>query len=94
MRRRPTRAGNSGWGLGAADFDRDGYPDIASADRVGAVNVLRNQSGQGFAAPIHIMTEMTTQGMAIADYNGDGLPDIAVVNKASNSFSVILNTSH
>jgi hypothetical protein len=71
-------------GVGAADFDGDGYTDIFVANDHMVNNIYHNQQGKGF------VDQGTRSGMAFnqageatismsvdfADYNGDGLIDV------------------
>ncbi|MBS1491472.1 MAG: VCBS repeat-containing protein [Bacteroidetes bacterium] len=84
----------------AADFDGDGYDDVA-----GIVQMANNFAwfrnlamsgpitGSSFSAGTAVPTSSKPQGITTADFDGDGKPDIAVVHSNSTDVSVFLNTS-
>jgi VCBS repeat protein/FG-GAP repeat protein len=76
----------------AADFDRNGRPDLAITNlNGGAVSVLlRNAANNGFDAPTAIPVGATPEGIEAADFNGDGYPDIAVAVLGTNTVNVLL----
>jgi VCBS repeat protein len=77
----------------AADFNRDGRPDIAISN-LGSGNVsvfLRNAANTGFTAegsPIAVGS--TPEGIDAGDFNGDGLADIALAVLGTNTVNVLL----
>jgi hypothetical protein len=76
--------------VAVADFNGDGFPDLAVVDNtVSAVTVLLNQTTQ-FGAPVPYAAGSQPDGVAVGDFNGDGRQDFAAANKASNSVSVYL----
>ncbi len=61
-----------------ADFDRDGWLDIASADTTARVCVYYADAEGGFG-PAHLIDVPTeAESLAAGDVDGDGRPDIAV----------------
>jgi FG-GAP-like repeat/F5/8 type C domain/Bacterial Ig domain/FG-GAP repeat len=82
-------------GLALADFNGDGFADVATANH-GYVSLANNtvsvilHNGQkgaaaGFRAPTDFaVSGMDTQRVAAADVNGDGRPDLAVGGKGSD----------
>jgi hypothetical protein len=76
----------------AADFDRNGRPDLAITNlNGGSVSVLlRNAANNGFDAPTAIPVGATPEGIEAADFNGDGYPDIAVAVLGTNTVNVLL----
>jgi hypothetical protein len=69
----------------AADFDGDGFPDLAFAlggferERLDASLVLRNEGGRAFTEWTDLPDRdrpANALGLAVADANGDGRPDV------------------
>jgi hypothetical protein len=81
------------------DLNGDGKPDIATANSSPtAISVLLNTTSQGtatpsFAAPATFATATRPFSLAIGDFNGDGRLDLAFARLASNTVSVLLNTT-
>lgn len=80
-------------GLVTADFDGDGWSDIAVTNlSSNHFTVYRNTqnltfSGQNYSAAGYPF------GIDAGDLNGDGKPDLAITNYASNSVSIVRNAS-
>jgi hypothetical protein len=87
-------AGNSPGGVGAADFNGDGLPDLAVANtNSGTVSVFFNGTAPGAAAGVFnaasagsplIVSYYGPGPMVIGDFNNDGKPDIAVADFTEN----------
>jgi hypothetical protein len=84
----------------AADFNRDGIPDLAIPNQDGTLTVLIG-SGAGtftsvanpeYSSANYANTDVSfyTQSIASADFNRDGIPDLAVVNQATGAVAVLL----
>jgi hypothetical protein len=77
--------------VAAADFDRDGAPDLAVANAgVNTVSVLLGDGAGGFGAK----SDFAAGGgfsVAAADFDRDGAPDLAVANELADTISVLLN---
>ena len=75
----------------AADFHRDGWPDVASAAiDTAAVSVLLSAHGDGLAQAITVPVGRGPFDMTTGDLNRDGIPDLAVANADSDSLSVLI----
>ena len=87
-----TGAGSSPRSVAVADVNRDGRPDIVTANyNSNTAGVLLGQAGGGFAA----VTTYPTGGsqpndVAVADMNSDGRPDIVTANPGSSTAGVLL----
>jgi hypothetical protein len=99
-----TRTDNGLKNVEIADFDRDGFADIAVATDVsgGGANafILRNTtSGIGERLSFNTSTTVATTGIgwgiSVGDIDGDGDPDLAVtdVQSSSTTLSILNNES-
>ena len=88
-----------GLGLGIADFDRDGKPDLAVANDSMLEYLYRNK-GDGTFEEVGLPAEIavdgdgrTYAGMGVdfADYNNDGLPDLIITNLANQKYALYRN---
>lgn len=75
--------------MAVADFDRDGRPDLVTANSDGWTgftwSVLRNRTAKGAATPSFKRTEFlggATYGVATGDVDGDGFPDVVLTDLA------------
>lgn len=82
----------------AADFNNDGYPDLAvelfgTADRtiIGEeVDVLINEGDGGFEPFVAYTTGKKPRAVTAADLDGDGYQDLIVADSNANTVSVML----
>src|SRR5262249_4760435 len=86
----------------AADFNHDGYSDLAIAEfgsdpNNGAVWVmLWNDAAKTFLTPVRYPTPngKSPIALAVGDFNNDNNPDLAVVNYDSANVSILLGNSN
>ncbi len=75
----------------AADFNRDGWLDVAEANlTTNSVTVLLNRGGSGFVRAFEIPVGLGPFDLTTGDFNRDGIPDLAVANADSDSISILL----
>jgi tetratricopeptide (TPR) repeat protein len=86
----------SGGGVGAVDYDRDGWPDLFLTQggdwpdeepQLPSDRVFRNQRGTRFqdtTAAAGVVETSYSQGLAVGDYDADGWPDVFVANVNEN----------
>ena len=91
---RPTSysAGTDPFGIMTADFNHDGFLDLAVTDNnppFGVSIMLGNGDGT-FQPAMFYATGRNPRIGAIADFNGDGNLDIAVANCIDNNVSILL----
>jgi hypothetical protein len=78
-------------GIDAADFNGDGYPDIAVAVLgTNTVNVLLRNPAGGFTAEAPIPVGTGALGLATADFDADGRPDLAVTSNTAGTVTPLL----
>jgi hypothetical protein len=75
-------AGRNPQSLAVADFNKDGKPDVATAN-VTSLSVFPGNGNGTLGSPVDYNTEATA--IAAGDFNGDGNPDLVVITL--NSFS-------
>ena len=84
--------GNNPISIVAADFNGDGYPDLAFTNGdVSRVSILLGKGDGTFPTPTKVSTGSLPIAVAGADVNGDGRPDLIVANSRGNTISVFLN---
>jgi hypothetical protein len=83
------------YSLAIADFNRDGVPDVATANYgIATVSILLGIGDGSFEAPIDAgQMGDNSYGVAAGDFDGDGKPDVATANANSDDVTVRLSTS-
>jgi hypothetical protein len=90
-------AGTSPFNIGAADFNGNGFDDLAVTDvdfGVGSQLRIFQNSGNGSFTQTQLFTINGANSLAflaIGDFNGDDFPDIAVVPNSPKILSIFLN---
>ena len=94
-------AGNGGYdnemSVASADFNHDGYADLATVDSMNnTLSVRLNNGSGGFGSPTSFATDLFPMSVVAADFNGDGYADIAVLcyNYGGTIVSVYMNNGN
>jgi hypothetical protein len=84
-------------GVGIADFNRDGFLDVAIANNVtpnGKVSVLLGRGDGTLAAAVQFAAGADPWGLAVGDFDGNGRPDIVVTNHGDGTISILKNLTN
>jgi hypothetical protein len=75
----------------SADFDRDGWLDVAHAN-IGrnSVTILLNHGGSSLVRTFEVPVGAGPFDLATGDFNRDAVPDLAVANADSHTISILL----
>ena len=77
--------------MAVGDFNRDGNPDLVTANYLdNNVSVVLGVGNGVFAAAVNYDVGHNPISVAVADFNLDGKPDVAVANFGSNTVSILL----
>jgi hypothetical protein len=76
-----------------ADFNGDGWNDVAVASASGQIAILLNDANGGLSAPRLYTSGAHPSSMAIADFNSDGIPDLIAANEGSNDVALLAGRS-
>jgi hypothetical protein len=88
----PFTFGLNPYSLAVGDFNKDGLPDIATADYADKTVSLRLGLGWGGFSPVQIFSVgQNPIYLAVGFFNRDLLPDLAVASITDNSVSILLN---
>ena len=84
-------SGSVALSVAVGDFNRDGVPDLASANALDVAVRLGTGTGS-FGSATEFPAGSGPRSVAAGDLNGDGFPDLAVANSTSHDVSVLLGT--
>jgi hypothetical protein len=77
--------------VAVGDFDRNGAPDLVTANiSSGSLSLLLNNGDGTFRPHIDLAVGSSPRAVAVGDFNGDGLPDVVTAQQLSNTVSVLL----
>ena len=75
----------------AADFNNDGFADLAVTDQANNQVLILLGNGDGtFQTPVAYPTGVKPVALLAQDFDGDGEPDLAVVNQTDGTVSILL----
>ncbi len=89
-------AGTGSTAVTTADFDADGFLDLATANVGGGghdVSILLGDGTGAFAPPAAFVAGELPVHLAACELDNDGRPDLAVANFATGQVSVLINTT-
>ncbi len=82
-------------GLAVADFNKDGVPDIASANwGDGTISILLAADSNSFQTSVSIPEGTHPEDIVSADFNGDGNPDLATCDSGDNKARVFIGNGN
>ncbi len=76
--------------VASADFNGDGFPDLAVADNNGSIRILLGKGDGSFQSGTSIAVSGHPGSIAIGDFNGDGVKDLVTGDQSSSAFYVYL----
>jgi hypothetical protein len=81
--------------LASADLDGDGNVDLVATifTTDGPLSVFAGNGDATFSTAVDFSTGDDPRGITVADLDGDGRPDIVLADLASDTVSVLLNTT-
>src|SRR5258708_19458809 len=75
--------------IAAADFNRDGLPDVVTANSLdNSITVLLNNGNGAFGRRVDYPTGKNPQVVVTGDFNNDGIADVTVANYDASSVSI------
>jgi outer membrane protein OmpA-like peptidoglycan-associated protein len=89
------RAADAAEGVAVGDVDRDGIPDVVTANGfMSSVSLLRGVGDGTFAAPVEVAGPGAGLAVKIADLDRDGNPDLVLANASWGTASVTVMRGH
>lgn len=82
-------AGTGPVALRSADFNRDGFPDLATVNQSNTARVYTGSAAGTFSLAGSFATGVGSFAMRVADINRDGILDLVVLNSADKTVSVL-----
>src|SRR5207253_11370527 len=77
--------------IAIADFNGDGYLDLAVANYDGnSVSILLSRGDGTFGPASNVATNQGPRSLVVSDFNGDGKLDLASANNVSGDISILL----
>jgi hypothetical protein len=77
--------------VAVGDFNRDGKPDLVTANNISdTVSVLLGNGDGTFQPHVDYGAGLGPRAVAVSDFNGDGKLDLATANYTSNTVGVLL----
>jgi tetratricopeptide (TPR) repeat protein len=77
----------------SADFNGDGYPDLAVANKTdNTVSILLNNGSGSFTNGEVIQAPSSPVALVAGDFNGDGKQDLAVLSQSSKIVTILLGS--
>lgn len=88
----PLNGGFGPFALAVADFNQDGFLDVATANLASNNVSILLGSSFGFSSNVNNfgVTSSNPRAIATGDFNGDGAIDIIIANSGSNNLSLLL----
>ena len=92
---RETIIGGFPWGVGSADFDKDGWVDFVLTNTFSddSVTIVRGLGNGFFAGPTDFTFGKEPEFLAVGDFDGDSIDDVVTVNRGSNDVTALVNFS-
>lgn len=91
----PVKVGDGPVAIASGDFNRDGLPDVVTANQAASTASVRLRTAAGFVgdATPEVATDTGASAVTVVDANADGRSDLAVANYTDNSVSLLLNST-